>query len=193
AAVPEAFPAISDHVARLDVEDGRAVRLAEADHLVAADPVHHRRRMAMMAQAPVGPQQGRGDEPLEPASQSLPAGHLEEQDAVRLETADELGDVAARPLRVHVLEHDVRVDEVEAPVTKQIKVARKIDVVVAAVGILVEASGVVDHRGRNVYAVDLSEMSGKCLRAPAYAATEVQGSAPLDGDPLAFEVAHHLG
>src|SRR2546421_13010262 len=192
AVVPEASPAISDDVARLDVEDRRAVCLAEADPLVAAAPVHHRRGMAMMAQAPVGSQHGRGDEPLEPASQSLPAGHLEEQDAVRLETADELGDVAARPLRVHVLEHDVRVDEVEVRITKQRKVARKIDVVVAAVGILVEASGVVDHRGRDVYAVDPPEMSGQCLREPAHAATEVQGSAALHGDPLTLEIAHHL-
>src|SRR5579864_7962034 len=36
-------------------------------------------------------------------------------------------------------------------------------------------------------------MSGERLREPAHATTEVQRAAPLDGDPLALEVAHHLG
>ena len=63
------------------------MRLAETDDLVPADAVDHRRGMAVVAQPPVGPMQGGGEEPLEPAAQPLPAGHLEEEDAVGLEAA----------------------------------------------------------------------------------------------------------
>lgn len=100
--------------------------------------------------------------------------HLEFDNASGFQQPEELGDVALLINRLHVLEDNDRVDEIKCSGGKQLQVSRAVEVIDAFRSELIETIGVLEHRRRNVDAVNLFEVPGQGLAQAPDTAAEIE-------------------
>ncbi len=120
-------------------------------------------------------------------------GQLEQQRASGREQTHEFAQVAAAEARVHVLERDVGVNEIEVGGGERAQVPALVENVFAAIGEAVVAAGEFDHRRGNVYANDGFEVAGQGLGQPAGAATEIERVFFRGQWVSGFKVIHDAG
>ena len=99
---------------------------------------------------------------------------LEHQDAAGLEQANELRDVAAAVVGMNVLQHDVRVDEIERAGFEKREVLAVVHQVVALIAVAVVLTRRLDHGGGDIDAPAFLEVQAQALGEAADAAAEIE-------------------
>ena len=120
------------------------------------------------------------------------ARELEDEDPSRRQHANEFGQVPSLVPRLHVLEHDVGVDEVETRVVEPREIRPVVQVVMARFRVTVVSVRRFDHRWRDVDAPNIVEPGGKGLGEPADPTTEVEGATVRERHRKRLDEVHHL-